>query len=216
MAQQGAGFRSRAITIGAVAMATIAALGITGCMPGFSSDDDTTGKDDESTGAKRAMTFDLSAKNTTPVEVGIPEEPVATSPTDTPDMEFELYALQRSGKTVNVAFAMHNTGDQEVERGDANRNLDESPGAVSRQASNVSLTDAANLKDYRAFVGGDPTDVNNDQCLCSTVYRVGAGEDYAPRERQYFMTQVAAPPADVQTVTVQAGVAALPDQTIEG
>ncbi|MQA01649.1 MAG: hypothetical protein GEV07_02580 [Streptosporangiales bacterium] len=61
-----------------------------------------------------------------------------------------------------------------------------------------------------------PGDVNNEQRLCCSVYRIGARQDYASDERQYFMTQVAAPPADVQTVTVQAGVAALPDQKIEG
>ncbi|MQA01648.1 MAG: hypothetical protein GEV07_02575 [Streptosporangiales bacterium] len=120
-------------------MATIAALGISGCMPNFSSDAE-KGQDDDTTDAKRSMSFDLSAKGTSPVEVDVPDEPVATSKTDTPGVEFELYALQRSGKTVNVVFAMHNTGDEDVERHDAHRNLDESPGAVEWQASNISLT----------------------------------------------------------------------------
>lgn len=196
------------------ALAATAVLGTSGCLPGLvDSSKDKRQEHEKTEDTGRKMRFELAADNTEPVAVNIPTKPVASAKTSTDGMVFELYALERSDKVVNVVFAMHNTSDKEVEASTANEHLDETPAALGYQASNVSVLDPEGLKEYRSFLTGDEDD---QQCLCSEVYDIGDPNDFSPGERQYYMTQVAAPPKNVTEVTVLANVASLPNQTIEG
>ncbi|MQA79436.1 MAG: hypothetical protein GEV10_13315 [Streptosporangiales bacterium] len=162
----------------------------------------------------KAMTFDLVADQGGTVTVDVPAEPIASAPTSTEGLTIELYAVQRSDNVVNVVVAAHNTGKTTIPLQDVTTNLDESPSALEHDASNIALLDAKGLKEYRTF----REDGEDGPCLCSKTHDIGDNEedDFAPGERRHYVSQVAAPPADVTKVTVLAGLGSFPDVTIEG
>lgn len=211
MVRFGARKRLHATLVGSIA--AFAVVGLSGCTLGAGSDE-SAGENRQEQGG-RTMKLDLAAAGTDQLEVSVPSEPIATAPASTAGMAFELYSLKRSGKVVNVVFAMHNTGDEEVNARIATRDLDEDPDVLASNASNVSLVDTKGLKEYRSFVT-DETDGTRRNCLCSMTFDNSAVDNFGPDERQYFVVQVAAPPESVERVTVLAHVASLPDQKIEG
>lgn len=207
----GARKRLNAVLVGGVA--AFAVVGLSGCTLGAGSDE-STGKDKQEQHSGRTMKFDLAAADTDQLELSVPSKPIATAPASTAGMAFELYSLERSGKVVNVVFAMHNTGDEEVEAKLATWDLDEDPGPLASNASNVSLVDTEGLKEYRSFIT-EEEDGTSSNCLCSITWDTGNEDNFGPDERQYFVVQVAAPPESVEQVTVLAHVASLPSQKIE-
>ncbi|MQA78727.1 MAG: hypothetical protein GEV10_09660 [Streptosporangiales bacterium] len=180
------------------------ALAVVGCT------EDPNPRDQSSSPPGKAMKFALGATdyNTT---LDVPTEPAEVVKTNTPGIEFELYALQRSDNVVSIIFALHNTGDSKLDLNGPSEDLAENTGAAaSRYADNVGLIDTEGLKEYKVFEA-------DDQCLCTATYATIDREDIGPDERHYHVVQVAAPPADVTKVTVMAGtMASVHDATITG
>lgn len=151
--------------------------------------------------ASHAMRFDLAAASAGPLAVDVPTDPVASAPTGTPDLAFELFVLRRSGQVVDVVFALRNTGGSDIDLSDPTKELDESPAIPVHVASAIALVDRKGLKEYLTFrENGD-----EGRCLCSETWNaVGEGKLGAGK-RRYYAAVVAAPPADVTEVTVKAG-----------
>lgn len=183
---------------GIAAAALVVALAATGCGTG----------DDA---AARRMTFHLDAASAGTVSVDVPAKPVATVPTSTDGMDFELYTLKRSDAVVQVVFALHNTGGEDINLAYATADLDENPAVSVHYASNIALVDGTGLKEYKTFL----EDADGGACLCSQTWNaIGGG--FGPDARLYFVAEVAAPPATVQQVTVRAGIATVTNARIEG
>lgn len=163
--------------------------------------------------ATRPMTFQLAGGRAGAVTVDVPAKPVATAPTSTEDMSLELYALRRSDAFVQVVFALHDTGDADIELSRAAANLDENPAASFHVASGVALVDGAGLKEYKTYL----EDGENAKCLCSVTWDATAGGGLGAGMRRYYVAEVAAPPVGVNDVTVRAGGVAVVDHArIEG
>lgn len=142
----------------------------------------------------------------------VPEKPLAVVHTDQPGLDFELYVLRRSGKAVDVVFALHNVTGTTMDLDGPSQDLERgSLLAGSRFAVDVALVDGQHLKEYLTFLVGD------DQCLCTKVWQSSERETLKAHQRAYGMAQVAAPPTDVTTVTVLAGtLASVPGARIGG
>lgn len=160
----------------------------------------------------RRMTFRLDAAATGTVSADVPAEPVATVPTSTDGMNFELFTLRRADAVVQVVFALHNTGDADINLAYATADLDENPAAAVHVASNVALVDGTGLKEYRTFL----EDGDRGACLCSQTWNAVGGNDFGAGTRRYYVAEIAAPPATVDRVTVRAGIATVDDARIEG
>lgn len=159
----------------------------------------------------RLMSFDLVARERGALRVRVPQEPVATVGTATADVQLELYALERSGQAVNVVFALHNTGTKTVPAPALVEAMDEKPGAVLIDTSNVSVVDPVGLKEYRSYLDGGV----DGRCLCSVAWGANT-HDVEAGERRYYAVEVAAPPEDVTTVTVLTGIGSVSGATIKG
>lgn len=201
---------TRMVRTAAVITAAVAMLGAAGCTGDNGAQDR---KDGSKAGNGKMMSFDLAAKDSSAVQVNVPDKPIATTPSSTEGLVFELYTVKRSDKVVTVVFALHNTSDKEIENRASTKDLDEDPTALANDASNVSLVDTTGLKEYRSFLTGDDADGN---CLCSTVWNISGENDFSADERQHYVTQIAAPPAEVKQVNVLAHVATVPDVKIDG
>ncbi|MBO0828694.1 MAG: hypothetical protein J2P24_13030 [Streptosporangiales bacterium] len=151
--------------------------------------------------ASRAMRFDLAATSAGPLAVDVPTDPVASAPTGTPGLAFELFVLRRSGQVVDVVFALHNTGGSDVDLDAPTASLDESPAAAVHAASAVALVDRKGLKEYLTF----REDGGEGRCLCSETFNVIGEGKLGGGKRRYYAAVVAAPPPDVTEVTVKAG-----------
>ena len=90
--------RSAIRMVGALACLLTVALGAAGC----AQDDAAT----HAPAAPRPMRFDLAAASVGPLAVDVPATPVATAPTGTQDLAFELFVLRRSGQVADVVFAL--------------------------------------------------------------------------------------------------------------
>lgn len=163
----------------------------------------------------KKRTFKLAASGSVNVEV--PAQPMATVPTRTDGLQFELYLLKRSGSAVDVVFALHNTSSKAIDLMAATAGIDANTGSDSavdaHHVSNVSLVDPKGLKQYLTFLQ-NPKD-ENSECLCSQVNN-SLGDNLQPGARRYAMSEVAAPPPQVTKVTVLAAIASVPDATITG
>lgn len=160
---------------------------------------------------QRTLTFQLEAEAYGKVSVRVPEAPVATAPTSTKDVTFELYTLHRVGGAVQVVFALRHTGDHYSDA-DATLDLDEDPAIASHDASRVALVDTANLKEYKTFLANG----QDGDCLCTQTWSATGDAGVSSGDRTYYLAEVAAPPAEVSTVTVRAGVADIAGARIEG
>lgn len=166
---------------------------------------------DKSEPTSKPMTFEL-AGDYQALRLQVPTKPVATTGTNISDMNLEVYAVQRSARVASVVLALHNTGDEAVKMSPAGQNLDENKVFDGTfVASNVAIVDTEGLKEYRSFVDeNDP-----ETCLCSVVYNQNQG-DLEAGKRRYYVTQVAAPPAEVTQVNVRTGVGTASAVKIEG
>lgn len=163
--------------------------------------------------AARPMTFQLDAGRAGAVTVDVPRQPIATAPTSTEDVSFELYALQRSDSFVQVVFALHNTGDAEMNLAFVASDLDENPAVSIHVASAVALVDGTGLKEYKTYL----EDGEDGACMCSVTWDAVSTSGFKPGTRRYYVAEVAAPPAGVSDVTVRAGgVASVDHARIEG
>jgi hypothetical protein len=162
--------------------------------------------------ASRRMTFQLDAATAGPVSVNVPAKPMATVPTSTDGMDFELYVVKRTDAVVQVVFALHNVGDADINLAYATEDLDENPTVSVHDASAVALVYGTGLKEYKTFLeNGD-----DSPCLCSHTWTTIGDNGFGPGTRLYYFAEVAAPPASVQQVTVRAGVATVTGVRIEG
>lgn len=164
------------------------------------------------TGPAHVMKFALNSDAAGALAVKVPSKPKETVPTSTEDVDFELYRLKRSNGVVQVVFALHNTGDSSLNRAYVTEDLDENPAASVHVASGVFLVDTNGLKEYKTF----REDGDDGACLCSETWNATAGNDFGPDVRRYYAAEVAAPPADVKTVTLRAGIATITNAKIEG
>lgn len=161
---------------------------------------------------QRTLTFALEAKAYGPVSVRVPVSPIATVPTNARDVTLELYGLHRTGGVVQVVFALRHTGD-DYNAGEATYDLDEDPAIASHDASRVALVDTANLKEYKTFLSNG----KDGDCLCTYTWdATGDTGNPTSGDREYYLAEVAAPPAEVSTVTVRAGIAEIAGARIEG
>lgn len=189
----------RRLACGVLAAATI--LGLAGC---------TLGADRAQT-PTRKMRFALGQAGYASTQQ-VPEQPMAVVHTSRPGLDFELYVLRRSGKSVDVVFALHNVTGRTIDLDKPSQALQRgSTLAGTRFAVDIALVDGQNLKEYLTFL------VRDEQCLCTKVWNSNERTKLKARESQYGMAQVAAPPTDVDTVTVLAGaLASVPGARIGG
>lgn len=154
----------------------------------------------------------------------LPRQPLATTATIAPEVNLEVWQVARSGPTVTVVFALHDTDttpggsldvSDEVNLQEALDLNASNPNAstaerVNNVANNVGLLDTSALKDYETFcnvtTGGTLTN-----CLAS-VDNVNLGSG----GRQFMAAVVAAPPASTKTATLVTGVGSIPDVPISG
>lgn len=160
----------------------------------------------------RRMTFQLDAATAGPVTVDVPAKPMATVPTSTDGMDFELYVVKRTDAVVQVVFALHNVGDADINLAYATEDLDENPSVSVHDARAVALVDGTGLKEYKTFL----EDGDDSPCLCSHTWTVIGDNGFGPGTRLYYVAEVAAPPTSVDQVTVRAGIATVPGVRIEG
>lgn len=193
----------------AIAVAVVLLLG--GCT--FAHHDGQGHRSSRTPAPTKKHTFRLAASGSVNVEV--PTQPMATVPTRTEGLQFELYLLKRSGSAVDVVFALHNTSAKSIDMKAATAGMDADPGSDSavdaHHVSNVSLVDPKGLKQYLTFLQ-NPKD-EQSQCLCSQINN-SFEDNLQPGARRYGMSEVAAPPPDVTKVTVLAEIASVPDATI--
>ncbi|MBO0828693.1 MAG: hypothetical protein J2P24_13025 [Streptosporangiales bacterium] len=160
----------------------------------------------------RPMTFHLDAATAGRVSADVPAKPMATVPTSTDGMDFELYVVKRTDAMVQVVFALHNVGDADIDLAYATEDLDENPAVSVHDARRVALVDGTGLKEYKTFI----EDGDDSPCLCSHTWTAIGDSGFGPGVRRYYVAEVAAPPASVDQVTVRAGVATVPGVRIEG
>ncbi|ABS05560.1 hypothetical protein [Kineococcus radiotolerans] len=128
------------------------------------------------------------------VPAGFPDAPVAVTSTAVDGVTLEVYRALRSGDSVTLAFAARNTGAEQANLG---QRLGSDP--LHTDASGVSLFDPVGLKRYLVLLdsaGG---------CLCSSnaVW-------VEPGEHRFLTATFSAPPADVDSVTVETPIGSLP------
>lgn len=153
--------------------------------------------------ASHPMRFHLDAASAGPVAADVPTTPVASAPTGTQGLTFELFVLRRSGQVVDVVFALHNTGSSEIDLNEPTKALDESSAIPVHVASAIALVDRKGLKEYLTFrENGD-----EGRCLCSQTWNAVGGGTLGAGKRRYYAAVVAAPPASVTEVTLKAGSA---------
>lgn len=185
-------------------LALVAMVAVSGCADGSAAAP-------EPNAAARPMKFDLQSDHAGPLAVNVPSAPVTTVHTSTKDLDFELYAAQRSGKVVDIVFALRNTGQDTIGLGDPTTELDENPAITAHFASAIALVDDKGLKEYKTFrENGD-----EGACLCSETWSAVGGGDLPAGKRRYYAAVVAAPPADVSTVTLKAGITDINDVRIK-
>lgn len=208
---------SRRSRVAAVLVLPLALLiTATGCIGGLDRGDRDDGRRPSRGQDLRKITFDIADGSDT-VTVRVPAKPVATVGTTTDGVNLEVYKLERVGGVVNVVVAAHNTNAEPVDTRRIVHAMDESPDVVHQiyDTSNISLIDLEGLKDYRSFIEDDGKGGDGGTCLCSYIHYYDA-QKFAPDERRYFVTQVAAPPAEVSHVTVNTGTASVADVAITG
>lgn len=146
-----------------------------------------------------------------PLVAAVPEAPLATAPSSLSHLELEAYLLQRSGRTVQIVFALHNRGTEPA----ASIATQLGEGINDFTVAGVSVLDPVGLKQYltlrpaEASQAAQPT----TQCACSSTLGLG---DIEPDGRRYFATTVTAPPSTVTTVTLLSPVGSLPGLTLTG
>lgn len=182
----------------AAVMALVLLIALTGCAGGGQTD-------------ARRMTFRLDAAAAGTVSAVVPAKPVATVPSSTEGMDFELYTLKRTDSVVQVVFALHNVGDADINLAYATADLDENPAAAVHDASGVALVDGTGLKEYKPFLEHE-----DGGCLCSQTWNAIGDNGFGPDARRYYVAELAAPPATADQVTVRAGIATVAGARIEG
>jgi hypothetical protein len=160
----------------------------------------------EPRGEDEQLDLELASSVRPSVSVTVPDEPIATAPAEATGVHLDVFALERQGdRSVLLVLGLRYTGDEDDYH--VQRQL-EDPDLPKRRemdyfASGVSLFDADNLKRHLVYVddAGD--------CLCSEV------SGYIDRgETRYAAALLPAPPLDVDGVTVQTPVGAVPDVPI--
>lgn len=137
--------------------------------------------------------FELASAVHPTLSVEVPEEPIASAPAGLDGFSLDVLALEReSESSVYLVFALRSDSDAAV----LFQSQLEDPtvdGPLDYANSAVSLFDAVNLKRHLVFVddaGG---------CLCSLTSTV----DVEPGDALYLAALFPAPPADVESMTVQ-------------
>lgn len=166
--------------------------------------------------AARTMRFVLGDKQLGPVTAQVPATPLGTTPTTVPGVTLELYLAERvSRNAVLVVFAL-NVPSGGISVGletQMNQALSGLGNDINgdRNAwdavSGVSLFDPVGLKQYQTYMA-DPTD--DDTCLCTTAL---TGYNFQPGSN-YFAALVAAPPANVKSVSFVTGLGTIGDVTL--
>jgi hypothetical protein len=130
---------------------------------------------------------------------------VASVPSSITGLQFEVYALRRTGsRLVTLVGALNNTGTAKV---DLATELGEDK-ISGYNVSAISLVDSVSLKQYLTFRTGADNATNNG-CVCSsTIDALRNG--IQPGARWFFSALFPAPPLDVSTVTVNSPVAVVP------
>lgn len=161
--------------------------------------DDDTGRDDTGSETEADVeTVEIELASGSTVVADIPSEPIASAPTTEDGADFEVYQLERSDDSVTLVFALHNTTDDEV---NALQSRADKLGeyASDSEIGGVTLLDAVNLNLHLVF----RQDNSLKTCVCSKQQHspLDAGE------RRFFAAVYPAPPADVDAMTVQSGLA---------
>lgn len=169
------------------------------------------GHDPAAARGPRPVRFDLESASVGALAVDVPAKPVASTPTETTDLTFELYVVKRSGRVVDVVFALYNTGQSGIDLADPTKKLDESPAIPEHAASAIALVDRKGLKEYRTFRENG----EEGPCLCSETWNAVGNGTLPAGKRRYYAAVVAAPPAGVTEVTLKAGIADIDSVRIE-
>ncbi len=148
-----------------------------------------------------------------PLTVAVPDEPVATAPTSVPGTDLTVYVVQRAGQAVTVVFGLRTTtapasGDKSV-----GPRLGES--YIDYTVGGVTLVDPVGLKQYLTLRPEDfeITATGPVQCACSSTR---GGSELEPGHEQVFAASLAAPPADVTSVSLVTPMGTVPGLTITG
>lgn len=161
----------------------------------------------------KTMKFVLASQKYDAISVKVPAKPVASAPSSTPGVTFELYTVTRADRAVRVVFALNHADADDYNAAYATADLNENGAITWHDASRVALVDTKNLKEYKTFLeNGD-----DGNCLCSVTWSA-TGQDSGVEhgDRTYYVAEVAAPPANVKQVTVRAGVTDIPDVNVSG
>jgi hypothetical protein len=151
--------------------------------------------EEEAADERVAEAGEPSAGDGSPLPVDIPDEPLASAPAQREGMFLDVYALHRSGRTVNLVFGLRN----ETPEGEGVY-YQFGSGVADMSVAAVTLFDAQNLKRHLVFRDDE------DRCICSR-----AGGDVEAGETMYFSAAYPAPPADVVAMTVQTPIGSVPD-----
>lgn len=176
------------------------------CSSGGGDDEQSSGGGDEQSSptadpGRGERTFELASATYRSLAVEIPEQPVATAPAEFDGFSLDVYALQRdSAESVSLVFGLRNdSGDDRTFQREMEDPTVE--GAVDYAISAVSLFDAVNLKRHLVFLDEE------NGCLCSRTDTVTV----ATGDTLYLAAQFPAPPADIESMTLQTPIGSVAD-----
>jgi hypothetical protein len=162
----------------------------------------------------RRMRFRLADASAGPVSAEVPGTPIGSTPTSVPGVTLQLYVARRVGpQAVLVVFGLATTkpvvsgGEEDY---DLSEGLSANPVEANISVSEVSLFDPAGLNEYETYMVNPDIDAT---CLCSAFDR---GPGLPDDTVTYYAALVAAPPADVTSVSFVTGVGTISDVPLGG
>jgi hypothetical protein len=160
-----------------------------------------------STAGGTTETLRLKNPSAPPVVVKVSKDAVASVPSSTSGLQFEVFLLKRTGSTVTLVGALHNTANSAVSVDDQLGD-----GRAIYDVSGVSIVDGVNLKQYQTLRGSDLS-APGPGCLCASTAEVSF-PGVQPGARWFFAALFQVPPPDINTVAVYSPIGVIPSVPI--
>ena len=164
-------------------------------------------KSTSSSGGATTQTLRLRNTSAPPVVAQVPKEAVASVPSSTSGLQFEVFLLKRAGSRVTLVGALRNTSTSAVTVDDQLGD-----GRAVYDVSGLSLIDGVNLKQYQTLRSSNSS-APGDGCLCGGTAEASL-PGIQPGARWFFAALFPAPRPDINTVAVYSPIGVIPSVPI--
>src|SRR5712692_8379721 len=190
----------RSLRLGASALAVVVASSAGSACSGSGSQ---KAKGTSSAAGGTTQTLKLRNTSAPPIVAKVPVEAVGSVPSSTSGLQFEVFALKRTGSTVTLVGALRNTGNSAVTIDDQLGD-----GRAIYDVSGLSLVDGVSLKQYQTLRSSNNS-ASGDGCLCGGTAEASL-PGIQPGARWFFAALFPAPPPDINTVAVYSPIGVIP------